>query len=93
MSSDVPLYPYMQSNTEIIAALGLSSHPEGGFFAQTEVVPDEVASPFAGMVCTISADIRLHHKLVRRRREEDARNSDLLSFDSSESSRPDAHEQ
>ncbi|KAI5474640.1 DUF985 and Cupin, RmlC-type domain protein [Pseudohyphozyma bogoriensis] len=39
-------YPYSTPNSALIESLKLEAHPEGGFFVQTDVVPNEVPSPF-----------------------------------------------
>ncbi|KAK4703542.1 uncharacterized protein P7C70_g2678, partial [Phenoliferia sp. Uapishka_3] len=41
------MYSYTTPNSELISTLSLQLHPEGGYFAETERLADEVPSPYA----------------------------------------------
>ena len=50
-------YAYPQTNSELIAALKLKPHPEGGFFAETYRSPHKVDSPFVSKQRALHTEI------------------------------------
>lgn len=44
----MPTYSYPVPNSTLIKDLKLEEHPEGGFFVQTSILPEQVSSPYAG---------------------------------------------